>query len=166
MAYTEALDPETPADGDLASEGDDSIRQFKRAIIERLLTVFKDVDVDPLEFIDEFIQTAGIKDGAVTSAKLDPAAKLRSIVREVVEVSTTITYPHGTYVHDYDVVGASPGDSVILSWAGDSATFVFMHAWVPEEDVVRVTLGNDSNSSDLALVDEQLVILVIKATLL
>lgn len=48
MAYTEVLNPATPADGDLLSAGDDSIRQFKRAIIERLLTIVVDVDANPL----------------------------------------------------------------------------------------------------------------------
>jgi len=166
VPYTEPLDPNAPADSDDVADGDDSIRQTKRAFIERLLTVFQDLDVNPLEFIDAFIKTANIADGAITGPKIDPAMKIRSIITEVVLVTATLTFPHGTYVHDYTVTGAEPGDIVVLSWYDATATFVHMHAWVSAADTVKVTIGNDSDSSGLAYADQPLAIIVIKPTLL
>lgn len=50
MAYPTTLDPTTPTDASWAYQGDDEIRKTKQAFIERLLTVFVDLDADPLEF--------------------------------------------------------------------------------------------------------------------
>lgn len=49
MAYADPLDPVTPAGSEGLVNGDDRIREMKRAIIQRLLSVFVDVDVDPLQ---------------------------------------------------------------------------------------------------------------------
>lgn len=48
MAYPDPLDPATPSDADISGQGDDRIREFKRAVIQRLLSFFTDVNVDPL----------------------------------------------------------------------------------------------------------------------
>lgn len=48
MAYTNPLDPATPADTDPVAQGDDRMRELKAAIIERLETLVEDVDADPL----------------------------------------------------------------------------------------------------------------------
>jgi hypothetical protein len=57
MPYTNAvIDPTKPADTDLASMGDDEIRQLKLDLKERLESFFEDVDADPLV----------AKDGAIT----------------------------------------------------------------------------------------------------
>ena len=47
MAYSEPLDIATPGDNDPISQGDNAIRQFKRAILERLNTLIEDVAADP-----------------------------------------------------------------------------------------------------------------------
>lgn len=48
MAYNNEFDPLVPTDLDPAHEGDDRIREIKAALIERLETVFEDIDEDPL----------------------------------------------------------------------------------------------------------------------
>jgi hypothetical protein len=52
MAFTEDFDPTKPTDADWAYEGDDAIRQLKRAITERLQQLIPGwPDTDPLELI-------------------------------------------------------------------------------------------------------------------
>jgi hypothetical protein len=48
MAYGDPLDQSTPADLDMAGQGDDRIRELKRALRQRLASFFVDVDADPL----------------------------------------------------------------------------------------------------------------------
>lgn len=48
MAYADPVDPATPADSDIAGQGDDKIREFKRGLRERLISFFVDIDADPL----------------------------------------------------------------------------------------------------------------------
>jgi hypothetical protein len=48
MAYIETFDTALPGGGRDLSLGDDDIRQMKRALLERLLTVVNDLDEDPL----------------------------------------------------------------------------------------------------------------------
>lgn len=45
--FDEALDPATPGGSDPVSSGDDMIRQFKRAMIERFESIIEDIDVEP-----------------------------------------------------------------------------------------------------------------------
>lgn len=65
MAYVYTLDPASPADTDLVSDGAAEIREFKNAVIERLETFFNDIDNDPLQvkaavtFLGNFTQSAG-----------------------------------------------------------------------------------------------------------
>lgn len=62
MPWVDPFDPSTPADGDLASEGDDRIREMKRAINERM---------DALTG-DRFSSVADAADLKLDSAKLEP----------------------------------------------------------------------------------------------
>lgn len=70
MAYVNPYNPATPADGDVSSQGDDRIRELKAAMIERLLTVFTDINLDPLTFKPGIIPTAALADNSVTNPKL------------------------------------------------------------------------------------------------
>lgn len=47
MAFTYALDPTTPSGGEAAALGDDRIREFKNAMIERLQQLVSDYTTDP-----------------------------------------------------------------------------------------------------------------------
>lgn len=60
MAYADPLDPATPGDGNFAGQGDDRIREFKRAMIQRLETFFADVDADPMVPIVGIIPDAAV----------------------------------------------------------------------------------------------------------
>lgn len=70
MAYVDPLDVATPASGTDVSQGDDRIRELKRALVERLQKVFVDLNVDPLTFIAGIIPTSALADLSVTTAKL------------------------------------------------------------------------------------------------
>lgn len=90
MAYGDPLDSTTPADSDFAGQGDDKIRELKRAIIQRLGSFFTNVDADPLvpknasvpgaalvaesvtatQIAAGAVGTAELADGSVTAAKL------------------------------------------------------------------------------------------------
>lgn len=81
MTYIEPLDPATPDSSASAGEGDDRIRELKRALIERLETFFSSVDIDPLTvlldvinpdtaFSDNVIPGSKLIDSSVSLAKL------------------------------------------------------------------------------------------------
>jgi hypothetical protein len=90
MAYGDPLDETTPADSDFTGQGDDRIREFKRAIRQRLASFFSNIDVDPMvpkngsipaaslvaesvtaaQLAASAVGTAEIADGAITKAKL------------------------------------------------------------------------------------------------
>lgn len=48
MPYADVFDLTTPTGAEGLSNGDDRIREFKRALSQRLLTLVEDVDADPL----------------------------------------------------------------------------------------------------------------------
>lgn len=70
MAYSNPLDPSTPAGGAPANQLDDRIREVKAALIERLLTLVADVNAQPLVLNNNVIATANINDLAITQVKL------------------------------------------------------------------------------------------------
>jgi len=160
VAYTRDYDVTTPADGDLLSSGDDAIRDFKVDVEERLLSVYKDIDVDPLEPKDASIPGAALKDGAVTFTQLDPTLNLRSIIIQSVSVSGVvaagaISGGGGPFTVD----GAEEGDVAVCSWA--DGRFAVMAA-VTGPDEVTVAFANITAGS-ITLADQTLLIAVIKA---
>jgi hypothetical protein len=73
MAYSDELDPAVPDNTDQVSDGAAVIREFKRAVIERLESFFTDLDVDPLTgkagaAFDGALTIAGALIGATTGA--------------------------------------------------------------------------------------------------
>lgn len=163
MAYTNNIDTNLPADTDLVSDGDDAIRRQVADMVERLLTVFKDMDVDPLEFLDGVIKTAAIDNDAITAPKIAPVLQLRSIIRKTVLISDTIA--SGVIGGGAkSVPGAEPGDSVLLSWANGDGRWVLNGA-VTAVDEVTVAYGNNTAGS-LTITDQPLIINVIKGLLL
>jgi hypothetical protein len=70
MAYPDPFNLATPADTDLRGQGDDRIRELKRALDQRFGTVFTGMDVDPLTFIAGIIPGAAIANGAINLARM------------------------------------------------------------------------------------------------
>lgn len=70
MAYLNPLNPAQPADGNYLREGDDRIRETRAALIERLQTIFQNIDEQPLKFNNLVIPTEAIKDLAITGVKI------------------------------------------------------------------------------------------------
>src|SRR4051812_33273956 len=81
MAYADPLNPATPADTDISGQGDDRMRETKRALIQRLGSFFQNVDADPMvpransipvaTFADNTFPGAKLLDGSVKVIKLD-----------------------------------------------------------------------------------------------
>lgn len=68
MAYTQTWDPAynaTPAGAAQLSGGDDSIRNLKRELYERLLTLVNDINADPLTLQSATLGTIGAHTGHV-----------------------------------------------------------------------------------------------------
>lgn len=57
MVYVNPLDPATPAATDPVGQGDDRMRELKAAVIERLASVFVDVNTDPMVLRDVSVGT-------------------------------------------------------------------------------------------------------------
>jgi hypothetical protein len=81
MAYIDPLEPATPLSTEVAGQGDDRIRELKRAIIERLETFFESIDGQPLTvkldainaataFSNNSFPGSKLQDGSVSLAKL------------------------------------------------------------------------------------------------
>lgn len=159
MPYTNpTFDITVPADGDLLSDGDDSIRDFKRDVKERIESVVESFDDDPLNFKAQSIDGLALKDGTVKIDAIDPALNLRSIILKSVSISELVvagTIGGGPQT----VVGAEPGDWAGLSWA--DGRFVLAAA-VTGVDEVTVSYGNFT-VGDITLVSQPLLICVIKA---
>lgn len=153
MAYTNpTFNPAVPADGDLLSLGDDSIRSAKLDIKERLESVVKSFDDFPLVF----------KDGVIpfSAVTVDASLNFRSILLGVGLVSGTIAagaIGGGTAT----IAGAEPGDVAVASWP--DGRFSVMCA-VTAVDTVTMAVSNITAGS-ITLSGAQLQIAVIKAGL-
>lgn len=73
MAYADPLDQTTPDDAAIAGQGDDRIREFKRAIRQRLGSFFQDIDADPLVPKVGSIPQTVFPDGALNARVLTDA---------------------------------------------------------------------------------------------
>lgn len=156
--YIEPLDPNVPADSDLISDGDDAIRQKTRAWIERLSTVFGDLNINPLKFSAGVVPGTAIADQSLVASKFDPALNLKSILMTTVEVSEIVA-AGAIGGGAKTVAGAEPGDFAVASW--HDGRFAVMAA-VTGVDEVTVAYANVTAGS-ITLTDAQLQIAVIKA---
>lgn len=151
MAYTHAtFNPSVPADGDLLSQGDDVIRDAKLDVKERLESVFKSFDDDPLAFKDGIIPFSAIT--------LDQSLNFRSILLGVGLISGAIAagaIGGGTAT----IAGAEPGDVAVGSWP--DGRFAVMCA-VTATNTVTVAVTNIT-AGPITLTAAQLSIAVIKA---
>jgi hypothetical protein len=150
MAYTHAtFDPAVPADGDFLDQGDDSIRDAKLDIKERLETLVNSFDDDPLTFKDGIIPFSAIV--------LDPTLNFRSILLGMGLISGVVAagaIGGGTAT----IEGAEPGDVAVGSWP--DGRFAVMCA-VTAADTVTVAVTNITAGS-ITLNAAQLAIAVIK----
>jgi hypothetical protein len=152
------IDVDSPLDSDEIEQGDDEIRKLKRQLVERLQDIINSITDDPWVLANAIVKTESIADGVVTGPKIAPAAKLRSIVTAVVPISTSLA-SRATYVDDLTVTGAEVGDMVLFSWLNASHAFIFVHAWVPEADVVRLTIASDENATVGVVGDLQIALI-------
>lgn len=110
MAFVDDLDPLTPDGSDLVSQGDDRIRETKRALIERLLSVFADVNADPMVLIDvgtgTLTPSVGTKDLGATGTPYRDTW-----------LSRTLTVTQGTITADTKAV------STTATWNNAAVTF-------------------------------------------
>lgn len=120
MAYANTLSSAAPADTDLLSLGDDAIRVLAAALIERLLTVFADLNAQPMQlllaaFPDGLITGAKLVDGTIPAAKLALAIGLRKIFYAASGTVTTTIAAAATFTYTFGIVGVRPGDAVVAN---------------------------------------------------
>jgi hypothetical protein len=122
MAYANPLDPTTPPDDEALSLGDDKIRQFKAAVIERLETLVTDVDADPLVLNPDTVPNTAIVDGAVDGTKIADASIVTAhLVNGAVTDSKLVTVD-GAKIVDATLTGAKLQDrTVTASKIGENA---------------------------------------------
>lgn len=71
MPFLDTIDPAVPAGTEVAGNGDDRIRELKRAIIERVESFFASIDADPWTVKPDAINLAtAISDATIPGAKL------------------------------------------------------------------------------------------------
>lgn len=78
MPYSEPLDITTPSDASPISQGDDAIRQLKRAFLERLGRIVEDITADPWVLKKEAVADSGAVPtpvGATDLVKLIPVSR-------------------------------------------------------------------------------------------
>lgn len=156
MPYTNPLDATTPLDTDLLSAGDDSIRELKAAIRERLLTAFVDVDADPLQLLP-----AAIQDNSIGVSKLDPAAPIHGVLFGT-KASTLAVPANGSASETLAVPGAVVGDIVVANFSiGLLAGALLVNGWVSAADTVTLQYVNPNASA--VSVDQNINVAVIQA---
>ena len=139
MPYVNPLDPATPAAGAFLSEGDDRIRELKLAIRERLLTVFADVDVNPLAFIAGIIATAALANNAVSTTKIaDNAVTTLKLIDAAVTNAKVAGGLDGSKIADATI------DTLQLKDASVTAAKLAAGAAVPDGSITDIKIANDT----------------------
>lgn len=122
MAYTVTWNNTTPADSDLASQGDDRIRELKIAIDERMLTVFTNWPAgDPLTPTAAFIPDE-VTVGTLAARPNPPAsANLVYYARDVDQLFVSVV--DGATFEWIEVKPASTSEDVVLAVSAGEARF-------------------------------------------
>lgn len=105
MVYVNPMNPATPADGDVSSQGDDRIREAKAAWIERLSTIFTDINVDPLVFRAGVIAGAALVNASVDTLQLKDAAVTTPKIKDDAVTDAKINGMDGAKLTDNTVTG-------------------------------------------------------------
>lgn len=115
MAYLNPLDPTTPADGNFLREADDRIREIKAALIERLQTIFADINAQPLTFLPLIIPTSALAADVITNAKLaDAAVNTENIIDNCITNVKLVAMDGGKLI-DNTVTGAKVVDGTLTN---------------------------------------------------
>lgn len=122
MAYSNSVDPTKPADGNYLREGDDRIRETRAGFIERLETVFQDINIDPLALRAGIVTNTALADDAVTGAKIAASAVNTSEIQDGAVTDAKIASLDGAKLLDSSVSSVKLADnSVTNSKIGDGA---------------------------------------------
>jgi|SRR3982750_34427 len=123
MVYVNPMNPATPADGDVTSQGDDRIREAKAAWIERLSTIFTDINLDPLVFragviagtaiANLGIDTAQLADAAVTAVKIEDNAVTDAKINGMDGAKLTDNTVTGPKLVDDSITGSKLADATV-----------------------------------------------------
>ena len=146
MPYTHLTWDDTKPEGsDLLSTGDDSIRDEKLDLKERIETFFTDIDADPWVPKAGAVTADAIADGSIGIDKLDPALNFRTILQLATQVSGTLALPMSTLTKTFTVAGAELGDQVVATF-GDGVLIAgpvtIEAAYVSAADTVTVVFRN------------------------
>lgn len=121
MAFAYALDPAVPAGGEAAALGDDRIREFKNAIIERVNSRFVSIEADPW-----VIKSPAV--GGNTQSLVPTADNTYAVGTAALRMANSYFVALSVGTGTYAAVGQIrfPNDNVI-SWrnAGNTADFTF-----------------------------------------
>lgn len=160
--FNEAWDETVPSDNDKISGGDDAIRQLKRAIRERLDSVFLNfvlgnMTLRQAAFQDDSIDASILKDGSVTADKLavassrvlkssGPSTTLGGSIFNTGVSNSTLTFSvPGAKVGDIAVWNAYNATPLTPTQEGD-ISHLSIRAWVSAVDTVKLFVGNYSGS--------------------
>lgn len=115
MAYTNPLDPTTPAATDQVKDGDDRIREAKAALIERIQTFFTDTEAQPWQSKDS------ASFGTLAPATAGKDVGLTGTPFRDLWLSRTAQLQQGT------LTAQAPGLNHTVTWNGAGITF---QGWV------------------------------------
>lgn len=115
MPYTDDLDETTPADTEGVSQGDDRIREVKRALNERMADLVNNWPDGPLTLKGTALEAGGATAGISETMFKDSAADLITLTKHVAITGINPTVNAGDYI-DFggalNFPGAKVGDFV------------------------------------------------------
>jgi len=150
MAYNDPFDVTTPTGAAPISQGDDRIRELKRALNERLDTVFGNwPDGEPLELKLDFLESTGLR--VVRGLLKDrPAADSESPVQLYYATDTGLLYVRGEDSWDTLGIPASYGQYVTANPSGTKVQFAAPIASMLTTHLEVTTDANGYFTIDLA----------------
>ena len=129
MAFNEEWDEASPGDDDSIAEGDNTIRQFKRAVSERLSSILSGWTNGPLKILQAAFDDNSI-DGKFLKDQTIPVGKFKPSTTEKILLGITfgpfdlngsidpIIAAGANYSEAKNIVGALMGDATLVSRAG------------------------------------------------
>ncbi len=146
MPYSDVIDPNTPPATEGIAQGDDRIREFKRALIERMASVM-DLTVDPIVVRPNIVKS--------TMLHTTLGNQLRRILSATQVVPSGTIFPGNTSAtYTIALVGCLPNSPgfATLETVNITAGSLMCHA-IPGTDIITLYLINPSSVSLTLLVD-------------